>query len=92
MEISGLLSALIVGLIIGLLGRVVVPGKQQIGWIMTIVVGVVAALVGTGIASIFGVADTPGVDWIELFLQVGLAGVGVSIASSSKANKSLVKR
>ena len=92
MEISGLLSALIVGAIIGALGRLLLPGRQTLGWIMTVVIGVVAALLGTGIASIFGVADTTGIDWIELFLQIGLAAVGVSIASGASSKNSLVKR
>ena len=92
MEISGLLSALIVGAIIGALGRFVLPGRQRVGWIMTVVVGVVAALLGTGIASIFGLANTAGVDWIELFLQIGLAAVGVSLASGASTHKSVAKR
>ena len=42
--------------------------------------GLVAALVGSLIARAFGVENTPGVDWIELFIQVALAAVGVGIA------------
>jgi uncharacterized membrane protein YeaQ/YmgE (transglycosylase-associated protein family) len=92
MEISGLLSALIVGAIIGALGRLVLPGRQNLGWIMTVVIGVAAALLGTGIASVFGVANTPGIDWIELILQIGLAAIGVSVVSGAKSSKGLAKR
>ena len=47
------------GMIIGALGRLVVPGKQNIPIWLTIVVGVVAALLGTVLANaIFGVAST----------------------------------
>ncbi|RKT52940.1 GlsB/YeaQ/YmgE family stress response membrane protein [Saccharothrix australiensis] len=81
MEITGLISALVIGVIIGGLGRLVVPGKQRISFLTTILVGVAAALVGTFAASALGVADTDGIDWIELALQVGLAGVGVAILS-----------
>ena len=42
---------------------------------------IVAALVGTLIASFIGVSDTPGIDWIELILQVVLAAVGVSLVA-----------
>lgn len=87
MEIDGIISALIVGTIIGVLGRLVVPGKQRVGWLMTFVVGIVAALVGTGVASVLGVADTPGVDWIELAAQVTLAGIGVSLVSNSSKDR-----
>lgn len=83
MEITGIFSALIVGIIIGALGRLVVPGRQRIPLWLTMVIGIVAALIGTAIASVLGVADTRGIDWIELAIQVVLAAVGVSIAAGS---------
>jgi uncharacterized membrane protein YeaQ/YmgE (transglycosylase-associated protein family) len=75
--VTGIISALIVGLIIGALGRLVVPGRQNIPIWLTMVIGVVAALLGTVIARAFGVATTPGIDWTELLLQIVLAAVGV---------------
>ncbi len=44
MEISGVISALVVGVVIGVLGRLVVPGRQHIGILWTVVVGIAAAL------------------------------------------------
>jgi len=81
MTVTGIISALIVGLIIGALGRLVVPGKQAIPIWLTIVVGIVAAIVGTLLAGAFGVSDTAGFDWIELIFQVVLAAIGVSIVA-----------
>ncbi|RDG33268.1 GlsB/YeaQ/YmgE family stress response membrane protein [Streptomyces corynorhini] len=78
MEISGIVMAIIVGIVIGVLGRLVVPGRQRIGVLLTILVGIVAALIGTAIAAGFGVADTKGIDWIELIIQIALAAVGVA--------------
>jgi uncharacterized membrane protein YeaQ/YmgE (transglycosylase-associated protein family) len=75
--VTGIISALIVGLIIGALGRLVVPGRQNIPIWLTMVIGVVAALIGTVIARAFGVATTPGIDWIELLIQIVLAAIGV---------------
>ncbi len=80
MEITGIFTAIIVGLVIGALGRLVLPGRQKIGFWLTLLIGIVAALIGTLIAAAFGVAKTPGVDWIELILQVALAAGGVAIA------------
>jgi len=79
MGIDGVITAIIVGAIIGGLGRLVIRGRQQISLLMTIVIGIVAALTGTFIAVRLGVANTPGIDWIELFIQVGLAAVGVTL-------------
>jgi uncharacterized membrane protein YeaQ/YmgE (transglycosylase-associated protein family) len=78
---SGIISAIIIGLIIGALGRLVVPGRQPIPIWLTIVIGIVAALIGSLIASALGVGSTRGIDWIELFLQIALAAVGVLLVA-----------
>ena len=75
MEITGIITALVIGLIIGVLGRIVAPGRQSIPLWLTLLVGVLAALVGTLIASALGVAATRGIDWIELIIQVALASL-----------------
>ncbi|MBF9131317.1 GlsB/YeaQ/YmgE family stress response membrane protein [Plantactinospora sp. S1510] len=78
MAVGGIISAIIVGLIIGALGRLVVPGKQNIPIWLTLLIGVVAALLGTAIARGAGLADTDGVDWIEVLIQVALAALAVA--------------
>ncbi|GAB2952764.1 GlsB/YeaQ/YmgE family stress response membrane protein [Nonomuraea fastidiosa] len=83
MEITGIFSGLIVGIVIGALGRLVIPGRQRIPIWLTIVIGLVAALIGTAIATVLGVADTSGVDWIELGIQVALAALGVSLTAGT---------
>ena len=77
MHVSGIITAIIIGLIIGALGRLVVPGKQNIPIWLTILIGIVAAIIDTFIASALGVNDTKGIDWIELLVQVVLAAAGV---------------
>ncbi|WP_217169325.1 GlsB/YeaQ/YmgE family stress response membrane protein [Streptomyces sp. AC512_CC834] len=84
MEIGGIISAIVIGIVIGILGRLVVPGRQRIGVLWTILVGIVAALIGSWVASAFDVADTDGVDWVEWLIQIGLAGVGVAALDRSR--------
>ncbi|MEU2877955.1 GlsB/YeaQ/YmgE family stress response membrane protein [Streptomyces sp. NPDC007070] len=84
MEISGIISAIVIGIIIGALGRLVVPGRQHIGILWTILIGIVAALIGATIASALGVDDTKGVDWIEWLIQIALAAVGVVALDRAK--------
>jgi uncharacterized membrane protein YeaQ/YmgE (transglycosylase-associated protein family) len=72
-----IIGALLAGIIIGPLGRLVVPGKQNISLFMTIVVGAVGALVGGFIAGLLGVGDTNGIDWIKLGIQVIVAAICV---------------
>jgi uncharacterized membrane protein YeaQ/YmgE (transglycosylase-associated protein family) len=87
MEVTGFFTAIIIGLIIGALGRLVVPGKQNIPIWLTLLIGVAAALLGTFVAAAAGVDDTRGVDWIELLLQVGFAAVGVAIVAGIKQRR-----
>jgi uncharacterized membrane protein YeaQ/YmgE (transglycosylase-associated protein family) len=42
----GIIGFLVFGLIIGLLARAIFPGRQQMGWLMTAVLGMVGSLVG----------------------------------------------
>ncbi|WP_052852824.1 GlsB/YeaQ/YmgE family stress response membrane protein [Streptomyces avicenniae] len=87
MEISGIISAIVIGLIIGLLGRLVLPGRQRIGILWTIAVGIIAALLGSALASGLDVNDTNGVDWIEWLIQIGLAAVGVSLVAGGRSRR-----
>ncbi|MFG2788083.1 GlsB/YeaQ/YmgE family stress response membrane protein [Streptomyces sp. NPDC048419] len=87
MEISGIISAIVIGIVIGVLGRLVVPGRQHIGILLTILVGIVAALIGSALANAFGVADTKGIDWIEWLIQIGLAALGVAALDRSRAHR-----
>jgi uncharacterized membrane protein YeaQ/YmgE (transglycosylase-associated protein family) len=82
MTIEGILGALVIGLIIGALGRLVLPGKQNVPIWLTIVVGMVAALIGSVIVG--PLRDTSGVDWVELIVQVALAAGGVSLVARNR--------
>ena len=55
MTVMGIITAIIVGAIIGALGRLVVPGRQPIPIWLTIVVGIIAAFVGTLLARAIGI-------------------------------------
>ncbi|GAA5184896.1 transglycosylase [Rugosimonospora acidiphila] len=81
MTVAGIISAILVGLVIGALGRLVIPGRQNIPIWLTIIVGIVAAFIGTAVAKAVGVADTSGFDWIEFFIQIGVAALGVALVS-----------
>jgi uncharacterized membrane protein YeaQ/YmgE (transglycosylase-associated protein family) len=81
MTIAGIISAIIVGLIVGALGRLVVPGKQHLPIWLTILLGVAGAFSGSAIARAAHYADTAGFDWLEFFTQIGVAAVLVLVIS-----------
>src|SRR3954467_11596915 len=83
MTITGVITAILIGIVVGVLGRLLVPGKQPIGMLVTILVGIVSALIGTAIARALGIPTvTNGIDWLELLVQVIVAAIGVAIVSS----------
>jgi uncharacterized membrane protein YeaQ/YmgE (transglycosylase-associated protein family) len=79
--IGAIVSAVVIGAIVGALARLLVPGRQNMSIGLTLIVGIVAALVGTLIAQGFGWADTRGIDWIEHILQLVLAVIGVLLVT-----------
>jgi uncharacterized membrane protein YeaQ/YmgE (transglycosylase-associated protein family) len=63
LDIGSILGFVVVGAIVGVLARFLVPGDDPMGIVGTIVLGVVGAVVGGWAAgAIF--EDTEGVDWI----------------------------
>ena len=90
MTVTGIITAIIVGLIVGALGRLVVPGRQNMSILLTMVIGVVAALLGTVLANAIGIStDTPGIDWGELVVQVILAAIGVGIVAGVSGRRTI---
>ena len=86
MGITGIISALVVGLIIGALGRLVAPGRQGIKIWLTIVIGIVAAFIGAAIAGALGI-NQDGFSFWTLVIQVILAAVGVTVAANMLGSK-----
>lgn len=79
------LSWLFVGLIIGGLGRLVVPGRQNIKIWVTLLIGVIAALIGSAIGNAVGVGT-----FLTIIIQVVLAAIGVA-AVVSMSGRSAVR-
>jgi uncharacterized membrane protein YeaQ/YmgE (transglycosylase-associated protein family) len=73
--------AIIAGLIIGLLAKWVVPGRQSIPLWLTIALGIVGALIGNWLAALFGVRFTGGIDWIRHILQIGAVAVLIAVVA-----------
>src|SRR6186997_3446030 len=75
-----ILSALVAGIIIGPLARLVLPGRQNISLIMTVVLGAVGALAGSAIfTALSGRSDTGGIDWVAMGIGVVVAAVAILV-------------
>ncbi|MGZ4584159.1 MAG: GlsB/YeaQ/YmgE family stress response membrane protein [Mycobacterium sp.] len=81
--ITSIILAIVVGAIIGLVARLVMPGKQNVGMVMTVVIGAVGGLIGSAAASALGYHNANGgVAWIPFFIGVGAAIVLIALYES----------
>jgi uncharacterized membrane protein YeaQ/YmgE (transglycosylase-associated protein family) len=87
-----LLWILIVGLILGAIARLLLSGKQDIPIWLTMLAGVVGALLGNAVSGWIGVRHTGGVDWIRHLLQLGFAVALVALASGMYAGRKGARR
>ena len=80
-----LLWLAVTGLIIGALGRLVLPGRQEIGLLSTALVGIGASLLGGILAHLFDVG------WlIEFIVAVALAAIGVTLLAESDQRRKTI--
>jgi uncharacterized membrane protein YeaQ/YmgE (transglycosylase-associated protein family) len=77
--IGEIIGLIIFGAVIGALARLVLPGKQGISLIATIVLGILGALAGYFIWGAIGGSDTGGVDWIRWVISIAVAAILVSL-------------
>jgi uncharacterized membrane protein YeaQ/YmgE (transglycosylase-associated protein family) len=73
----GWLWAIIVGFVLGLLAKAIIPGRQHSPLWLTTIFGIIGAVVGNSIARGIGIAETDGIDWGRHGLQLAAAIVVV---------------
>jgi len=78
--IGTIIGAIVVGLIVGVLARLVMPGKQNIGVIVTVVLGAIGSFLGTWVSYKLGYSNQNGGFKIIPFL-VGIIFAVVLIAA-----------
>ena len=66
----GILTWIIFGLIAGAIAKFIMPGNQGMGWLMTIVLGIVGAFVGGWIGTLLGLGTVDDFDIGSIALAV----------------------
>ncbi len=66
-DVGSILGYIVVGIIVGVLARFLVPGRDPMGVIGTIVLGILGAVIGGWVAGAI-LPETTGVDWIASIL------------------------
>ena len=75
----GIIGFIVFGLIVGLLARLVLPGRQPIGILKTLLVGVIGSVIGGIIANLIGSGDIFELNFFGAVVAI-LAAVGLLIA------------
>jgi uncharacterized membrane protein YeaQ/YmgE (transglycosylase-associated protein family) len=89
MQILGLI---LIGIVIGILARLVMPGRQHIGALMTVLLGIGGALVGGIVASAIGTGDIFELNIIGTIVGI-IAAVGlIALADSMGVGENRARR
>ena len=80
--VFGMIGFLVAGLIIGALARLIKPGKQDLGILATLGLGVVGSLVGGSVASLLGTGDIWELNVLGFVVAVVAAVMLVGVAEA----------
>jgi uncharacterized membrane protein YeaQ/YmgE (transglycosylase-associated protein family) len=87
----GWLWAIIVGFVLGLIAKAILPGKQHSPLWLATIFGIIGGIAGNALARAFGIEATPGIDWGRHALQVAAAvvivGLGDMLYMSMRGNR-----
>ncbi|GGS57165.1 GlsB/YeaQ/YmgE family stress response membrane protein [Streptomyces griseoviridis] len=87
----GWLWAIIVGFVLGLIAKAIIPGKQHSPLWLTTIFGMLGAIVGNAVARAAGVEATSGIDWwrhlFQLVAAIIIVGVGDMVYMAVRGNR-----
>lgn len=85
-DIMGLIYTLLVGLVVGAIAKMLMPGKDPGGWIITILLGIAGAWVGSFLGRTLGLyAEGEAAGWIASVVGAMILLFGYRLVSGKKA-------
>jgi uncharacterized membrane protein YeaQ/YmgE (transglycosylase-associated protein family) len=88
MQVLGLL---LIGIVIGIVARLILPGRQRIGVLATVLFGIGGALVGGIVASAIGTGDIFELNFIGtivgIIAAIGLIAVGEALTDGDSRSR-----
>jgi uncharacterized membrane protein YeaQ/YmgE (transglycosylase-associated protein family) len=89
MQILGLIA---IGIVIGIIARLLLPGRQHIGVLMTVLLGIGGALVGGIVASAIGTGDIFELNFVGTILGVIAAVILIAVVEAFTVGDSRPRR
>ena len=83
-----ILGLILVGLVIGVLARLIVPGKQRLSLLATLLLGVAGAVIGGFLASLIGAGDIFELNFVGFVLAVVAAVLLIGVAEGVSGGRS----
>ena len=77
-----MIGFLVAGLVIGLLARLILPGRQRIGLLMTLLLGVVGSLIGGTIANLLSAGSIWELNFVGFIAAVAASVALLAVAES----------
>jgi uncharacterized membrane protein YeaQ/YmgE (transglycosylase-associated protein family) len=87
-----ILGLILIGIVIGIIARLVMPGRQRIGAVMTVLLGIGGALIGGIIASAIGEGDIFELNAIGTIVGIIAAVLLIAVAESFGVGDSRTRR
>jgi uncharacterized membrane protein YeaQ/YmgE (transglycosylase-associated protein family) len=87
MSIGGIVLALVIGLVAGLIARAVVPGKQDLGIVAILVLGLIGSVVGNLLAGLILRGELEfdlGGWWASILGAILVLGIYVAVAGRGR--------
>lgn len=85
--IGGIIGTIIFGAVIGILARLIKPGRQNVSILATVVIGIIGAVVGYFLAALIGVEATDGLDWIRWAISIVVAIIALGIYLGTRGSR-----
>ncbi len=75
-----MIGFIVAGIFIGIIARLILPGRQRIGMLMTVLAGVLGSIAGGTIASVLGTGGIWELNFIGFVCAIGAAVLFVAAA------------
>lgn len=76
---------LLIGIVVGIIARIILPGKENMGWLMTVLLGALGAFLAGSIGTWTGSYPFP--SWIGFVVAIVVAIILIAIYARIKRKK-----